>query len=64
MLESGQTYGNRLKQALSDLAFGRLVRVVFVDTDRYGRTVGRVYVGPRDVNTEMVRLGAAWVYRQ
>ena len=34
------------------------------DTDRYGRTVGRVYVGNIDVNADMVRQGAAWVYRQ
>ena len=34
------------------------------DTDRYGRTVGRVFVGATDVNAEMIRQGAAWVYRQ
>ena len=34
------------------------------DTDRYGRTVSRVYVGDMDVNAELVRQGAAWVYRQ
>ena len=38
--------------------------VVLQDTDRYGRTVGRVYVGNLDVNAEMVKQGAAWVYRQ
>src|SRR5689334_3036099 len=62
--ESGQPYGSRARQALSDLAFGKSVRVVVQDTDRYGRTVGRVYVGPLDVNAEMVRQGAAWVYRR
>lgn len=62
--ESRQPYGSRSRQALSDLAFGQPVRVVVVDTDRYGRTVGRVYTGPRDVNAEMVRRGAAWVYRR
>ena len=34
------------------------------DTDRYGRTVGRVFAGALDVNAEMVRRGAAWVYRR
>ena len=34
------------------------------DTDRYGRTLGRVYVGGVDVNAEMIRQGAAWAYRQ
>ena len=37
--------------------------MVVQDTDRYGRTVGRVYVGNLDVNAEMIRQGAAWVYR-
>jgi endonuclease YncB( thermonuclease family) len=62
--ESGQPYGNRAKQALSSLVFGRDVRVVVQTTDRYGRTVGRPYVGNTDVCEEMLRLGAAWVYRQ
>ena len=55
--ESRQPYGQRAKQALSDLAFGQQARVVVQDTDRYGRTVGRVYVGGVDVNAEMVQPG-------
>ncbi len=62
--ESRQPYGERAKQALSDLAYNQQARVVVQDTDRYGRTVGRVYVGSLDVNAEMIRQGAAWAYRQ
>jgi endonuclease YncB( thermonuclease family) len=62
--EARQPYGSRARQALSDLAFGKTVRVVVQDTDRYGRTVGRIHAGATDVNAEMVRQGAAWVYRQ
>jgi len=62
--ESGQPYGNKSKQALSGLIFGKDVRVVVQTTDRYGRTVGRPYVGELDVCEEMVRVGAAWVYKQ
>jgi endonuclease YncB( thermonuclease family) len=62
--ESRQPYGARAQQALSELVFGKDIRVVVQDTDRYGRTVGRVYAGLVDVNAEMVRQGAAWVYRQ
>ena len=51
-------------EALADLAFGRAVRIAMRDTDRYGRTVGRVFGGAQDVNAEMVRRGAAWVYRR
>jgi len=62
--ESRQPYGQRAKQALSDLAYNQQARVVVQDVDRYGRTVGRVFVGATDVNAEMIRQGAAWVYRQ
>ena len=62
--ESHQPYGSRAKQALSELAFGKDVRVVVAAIDRYGRTVGRIYAGPIDISAEMVRQGAAWVYRK
>lgn len=62
--ESRQPYGSRAKQALSELAFGKQVVLQVQDTDRYGRSVARVLVGGADVNAELVRQGAAWVYRQ
>lgn len=62
--ESAQPYGQKAKQALSDLAFNKQARVIEQDKDRYGRLVGRVYIGSVDVNAEMVRQGAAWVYQQ
>lgn len=62
--ESHQPYGSRAKQELSGLAFGRSATVQMQDIDRYGRTVGRVTVDGVDVNAEMVRRGAAWVYRK
>jgi endonuclease YncB( thermonuclease family) len=62
--EKRQPYGNRARQTLSTLIYGKTVRVVEIDRDRCGRVVGRVYVGSIDVNAEMVRRGAAWVYRR
>ena len=62
--ERGQPYGSRAKEALSQLTFGKRARVVAAGRDRYGRTVGRVYVGNTDVNAELVRRRAAWVYRK
>ncbi len=62
--ESEQPYGNRSRQELSDLIFGKYVTVNIIDTDRYGRTVGRVFTNGQDVNAEMVKRGAAWVYRK
>jgi len=48
--ERKQPFGTRAKQALSELAFGKLVRVVEVTKDRYGRIVGRVYDNEFSVN--------------
>jgi endonuclease YncB( thermonuclease family) len=62
--ESKQPYGTRSRQALSDLVFGKQVTLRVQDTDRYGRTVARAFAGGTDVNAELVRQGAAWVYRQ
>lgn len=61
--ESGQPYGNRSKQVLTRILHGKTVEVIIETTDRYGRTVGRPFVDGVDVCKEMVRLGAAWVYR-
>jgi endonuclease YncB( thermonuclease family) len=62
--ESGQPYGEKSRQALSELVFGKNVRVAVQTTDQYGRTVGRPYVGDLDICAEMVRGGAAWAYRR
>ena len=57
------TYGNRSRQELSRLIFGEDVSVEIQVVDRYGRPVGRPVVENMDVTEEMVRTGAAWVYR-
>jgi endonuclease YncB( thermonuclease family) len=62
--EAGQPYGNRARQALSEALKGQDVRVVVQTQDRYGRTVGRPYVGDTDICAEMVSTGNAWVYRE
>jgi micrococcal nuclease len=62
--ERGQPFGTQSKAALSDLVFGRQVRLDVTDTDRYGRSIARVWVGRTDANREMVRLGYAWAYRK
>lgn len=63
--ESKQPYGTRARQALSEIAFGKDVTLrVHKKTDRYGRTVARAYVGELDINAQLIRRGAAWVYRK
>lgn len=58
--EGGADFSNRAKQFTSALVFGKEVRVVPVEIDRYGRTVARVYIDGKDVSLELVRAGWAW----
>jgi endonuclease YncB( thermonuclease family) len=60
--EFNQPYGTRAKRALSALAFRKWARVEVVDIDRYGRSVGEVFIDGIDVNRAMVREGHAWAY--
>jgi endonuclease YncB( thermonuclease family) len=62
--EKSQAFGQRAKQSLSDLVFGKQVRIEQQDRDWYGRVVGKAYVGSLDVNAEQVKRGMARVYRK
>ena len=62
--EKEQPFGQRAKENLSKLVFGKQVSVDASKTDRYGRAVGRVIVGDVDANLEQVRAGLAWHYKK
>lgn len=62
--EKRQDFGQRSKQSLSELAYGKPVRIEVFDTDKYGRTVGKVWVDGVDANLEQVKRGMAWVYEK
>ena len=62
--EMDQPWGMESKAALTAKVYGAAVRVVVVDTDRYGRKIAKIWVGERDINRELVREGHAWVYER
>lgn len=62
--EKAQRFSTKAKQALAALSFQKQATVRIETTDKYGRTVGRVYVQGIDVNAELIRQGMAWVYRK
>jgi micrococcal nuclease len=62
--ESHQDYGTKAKQFTSDLVFGKEVKVVAKEKDRYGRTVGTVFVDEQNLNLSLVKAGLAWHYKQ
>jgi micrococcal nuclease len=57
----GQAASNRLKQLLP---VGQAVSLKIADTDRYGRSVAKVYTGSTSINLALVQEGQAVVYRQ
>jgi Micrococcal nuclease (thermonuclease) homologs len=62
--EGGQAYGSASKEALSTKVFGKSPWTEWRDTDKYGRTLGHIYLDGRHINLEMVADGFAWHYKQ
>ena len=76
--ETGQPFGKNTKLFLSEFIGGQIVRVVTQGEDRYGRTIGDVYLkddgGPNalpgatlpdwEINRELVQQGLAWHYKK
>jgi micrococcal nuclease len=62
--ETSQSYGQAAKNFTSAMIAGREVRVEPITTDRYGRTVGMVFVDDINLNEQIVAQGFGWMYRQ
>ncbi len=59
--ERGQPYNRKAKEFLDGLIADKDVQVIVHNKDRYGRTVGEVYVTDNTfVNGELVKAGFAW----
>ncbi len=57
-------YGNKSKQHLSDLIFGKEVTIVYNKVDKYGRFVGTIFINGVDANLEQIKAGYAWHYKK
>lgn len=60
--EKAQAFGQRSKESLSDLCFGKEATYQVQDVDRYGRTVAVVVCAGVQANRAQVERGLAWVY--
>ena len=58
--ELGQPFSNSSKQQLAGMVFEKECSVESLGPDKYGRTIGRVTVGGKDVNALMLEAGMAW----
>ena len=61
--EPGQPFSRKSTKYLASLVLNKSVEVKSYGTDRYGRTLGVVFVDGKDMNLEMVKAGLAEVYR-
>lgn len=62
--EKDQPFGNKAKQATSDLVFGKKVAIQKTGEDRYGRTLAFVVVDGVNVCEYLVENGWAWNYEK
>lgn len=62
--EAGQPFGTKAKHELSTRIFGKEVLVRATGKDKYGRTLGVVWLNDRNINSEMVADGFAWHFKK
>jgi micrococcal nuclease len=64
--EKGMPFYQVAKNYLSQLCFGRNVRIEKLSTDRYGRTIARTYLHgqEKEVGLMMIEAGLAWHFKK
>jgi len=62
--EKGQPYWRKAKKLTASLVAGKIVKVWETDIDRYGRIVGFVFIGDKNLNKELLAAGLAWHYKK
>ncbi len=62
--ERDQAAGSDARQFLAGLIFEKKVTVYYCKRDRYGRIVGKVFLGSRDVALELIQAGHAWHFKK
>lgn len=60
--KSQGTSGEFATKSLRDLIIGKPISLKPQAKDKYGRTVAEIYFENRNINLQMVRIGAAYVY--
>lgn len=61
--EKTQEYGLEAKEFVYKRIANKNVKVEIMDTDRYGRKVGKIYYNEKYLNKEIVKNGYAWWYK-
>lgn len=61
--ENSQPFGKNAKQFTSDQIFGKQINFIETDTDRYGRTIAKIYYdNGKYLSAELIKNGLGWWY--
>ncbi|SDI09211.1 Endonuclease YncB, thermonuclease family [Chryseobacterium jejuense] len=61
--ESGQAFGKNAKQFTSSQIFGKTVKFKETSTDRYGRSIAKIYYdNDKYLSKEVIKAGMGWWY--
>jgi endonuclease YncB( thermonuclease family) len=58
--ELGQAFGNAARDYLANLVYGKNIKAMGRRFDDAGRLRGKILLGGRDINLEMIVAGFAW----
>lgn len=58
--ESGQAFGDKAREHLSELILDQQLMIFSTRTDRYGRLVSQVFLYGKEISLAMIRAGFAW----
>jgi micrococcal nuclease len=63
--EKAQAFGTRAKQFTSDAVYLKQVKYIVTDTDRYGRSIAKIYYDDNKyLSAEIIKNGFGWQYKQ
>ena len=63
--EKKQAFGTKAKQFTSDAVYLKEVKYIVTDTDRYGRSIAKVYYDDNKyLSAEIIKNGFGWQYKQ
>lgn len=62
--EHSQPFGKNAKKFTSDQIFGKQINFIETDTDRYGRTIAKIYYDNKYLSAEIIKAGfGRWYYQ-
>lgn len=64
--EKNQPFGTKAKQFTSDQIYLKTIKYIVTDTDRYGRSIAKIYYDEDNkyLSAEIIKAGMGWHYKR